>query len=184
MDGGVFPSRKLRAGLSALGGGSVWTIRFRVDAQLQTNWCWAAVSSSVSGYFAPLGGWTQCVVVDAEFVRDCCRYSSSDACNQPWYLDRALNRVGHLDRAFAGSVSPADMAMELEADRPIGLRVGWRNGGGHFLAVCGMQAGARDYILQLSDPIFGVSVIEQTALLRGGYQSGGGSWTHSYIVRR
>lgn len=175
-----YPSRKLKAGASALGGGRVLSIGFRVARQLQTQWCWAAVSSSVSAYYPGGQSWPQCAVASAELGGRCCEAGSSFQCNQPWYLDNALTRVGHLAYAFQGDVASSDVADELNHDRPVALRVGWSDGG-HFLAIYGIQPGPRDDILYLTDPIYGESLIQRTALLGGGYQ-GSGRWTHSYLV--
>ena len=44
-------------------------IPFVMQHQQQTQWCWAAVSVSVSHYYSPWSGWTQCAMVNAELVR-------------------------------------------------------------------------------------------------------------------
>lgn len=176
-----FPSHKLKAGASALGGAPVLSIDFRVARQLQTQWCWAAVSSSVSAYYPGGPSWSQCAVASAELGGPCCQAGGSFQCNQPWYLENALTRVDHLACAFPAAVASSDVADELNHNRPVALRVGWSGGGGHFLAIRGIQPGGQDDILYLTDPIYGESLIQRTALLGGGYQ-GSGSWTHSYLV--
>lgn len=181
----AFPRRHLSlAGKDvALGGaGSNWQIAFRVAPQEQTQWCWAAVSSSVARYFNASSPWKQCAVVTAEMQGQCCVAGSSQRCNQPHYLDAALRRVGHLRAASAGYMLPAAVAAELDAQLPLCIRVGWSGGGGHFLAIVGLTPQGNDVILALSDPIFGESSIQGAALINGGYQAGGGTWTHSYAV--
>ena len=39
---------------------------FSMHHQQQTNWCWAAVSTSVALFFNPSSGWTQCAVANGE----------------------------------------------------------------------------------------------------------------------
>ena len=167
----------------ALGGASSWQVNFRVASQEQTQWCWAAVSSSVAAYFGPGSNWTQCAVASAEMGGQCCVSGSSRTCNQPHYLDRALQHVGHLRSAAQGYMPPQAVVDELKLDRPVGIRVGWRSGGGHFLAVVGLTPQGQGAILQVSDPIFGFSSVQGAALVSGGYLSAGGRWTHSYAVQ-
>src|SRR5262245_35787098 len=86
----VLDPRKLVAGTSQCTG-------LTVEHQQQTNWCWAAVSNSVSRYYDPSSTWSQCTIANAELGHSsCCTNGGSAACNQPWFLDRALTRVGCL----------------------------------------------------------------------------------------
>src|SRR6185295_7189908 len=73
-------------------------INFRVSRQLQTEWCWAALSASVADYFGD-DGWSQCLVAAAETGGACCDDGSSPVCNRPHFLEAALRRVGHLRAA-------------------------------------------------------------------------------------
>jgi hypothetical protein len=172
--------------MEMLGGAPVVSVNFRVDRQVQNNWCWAAVSSSIANFFSA-GSWTQCGVASAEMGGQCCQYGNSWQCDQPHFLDRALARVGHFNSV--GPVAPAPQVQaELGAGRPVAIRVGWNNGapngGGHFLAISGITPyGPVDAIIEVTDPIFAVSTILGSALAGGGYQQGGGRWTHSYFVR-
>ena len=77
--------------------GSARTCGLTVEHQTQTQWCWAAVSNSVSHFYDAGSTWTQCTIVNAELGQStCCSNGSSSACNKPWYLDKALTRVGCL----------------------------------------------------------------------------------------
>ena len=59
------------AALGAGGGGG--SLAFVIEPQLQTNWCWAAVSKSVSWFYDQSSPWTQCRVANAALPRtDCC----------------------------------------------------------------------------------------------------------------
>jgi len=64
-------------------------LAFAMQAQTESNWCWAAASTSVSHYYWFLSTWTQCRVANAELGRgDCCASPAPGPCNVPWYLDR------------------------------------------------------------------------------------------------
>ena len=165
-----------------------------VDTQQQTQWCWAAVSNSVSHFYDPGSTWTQCAVANAEMSQNgCCSDGTSAACNQPWYLDLALTRVGCLQSVSAGTLSVATVTSLLNADTPPCARQGWAGGGGHFVAiVCcfryqsGLMSGATSatrasYRLQISDPWYGDSIVDYSTFMSG-YQ-GTGTWTHSYLTQ-
>jgi hypothetical protein len=71
--------------------GTTIQLSFQVQQQLESEWCWAAVSTSVAHYYAPSSSVTQCLVVNQQLKRtDCCSNPSSNPCNQPGYLDQAL----------------------------------------------------------------------------------------------
>jgi hypothetical protein len=159
-----------------------------VEHQQQTQWCWAAVSNSVSHFYDAGSTWTQCAIVNAELGQTaCCTNGSSSACNQPWYLDRALTRVGCLLSWASGTLTFATVKSLINSTRPPCARQGWSGGGGHFMAiVCYFEgllgllggAGSTAKRLRISDPWYGDSVVDYDVFVSG-YQ-GTGSWTHSY----
>src|SRR5215469_8109149 len=90
------------------------TLAFNMQHQNQTQWCWAAVTASIAGYYRN-GAWTQCRVVNDQLGQTgCCSDGSSSECNQPWYLDKALRRVGNLDDYTAGSMSINQIKSEID----------------------------------------------------------------------
>ena len=67
---------------------------FNMQSQQQTNWCWAATSTSTAVYYNATTTWTQCTVANGETGRtDCCGTGGSGACNVYGFLDTALTRV-------------------------------------------------------------------------------------------
>lgn len=169
--------RTPRRGLVAPGSGSTG---FKVQPQPQSNWCWAAVSTSVAAFYKAPGSWTQCKVANAELSRaDCCGIGASGPCNIPWYLDRALTRVGCFS-GISASVEPlANVQAEVAATRVLCLRIGWTGGGGHFIAIAGWYTGASGVVyINVEDPISGAVQVPYTKLVSA-YQNAG-RWTHSY----
>jgi papain like cysteine protease AvrRpt2 len=158
-------------------------LNFEMQHQEHDQWCWAAVSTSVALYFDPGADWKQCKVVSAELwfgFHDCCADGASDACNRWWYLDRALRRTDTFERVQDGA--PAELTGvygELDAGRPVGVRIGWRGGGGHFIAIEGYRGDGN--FLALEDPWYGTSDVA-VATLRDAYH-GTGTWTHVYYTR-
>ena len=166
-----------------------------VEPQQQTQWCCAAVSNSVARFYDPGSAWTQCAVVNAEMGQaTCCTDGSSAACNQPWYLDLALMRVGCLQSVSAGTMPFAMLQSLLNYDTPPCARQAWAGGGGHFVAiVCcfryqsGLMSGTSSaapptsYRLQISDPWYGDSIVDYATFVSG--YMGTGTWTHSYLTQ-
>jgi hypothetical protein len=157
-------------------------VPIEVQSQLQSQWCWAACSTSISHLYDTGSRWTQCKVVNAELAQTgCCRDGSTGQCNQPWYLDRALTRTGNLAGRSPGLASVSKLRSQLGAGRPVGARVGWAGGGGHFVKISGCLDDATG-ILEVRDPIYGTSEIS-VAAFAASYQ-GSGSWTHTYFTER
>jgi hypothetical protein len=156
-----------------------------MQLQQQSEWCWAAVATSVARFFDAASTWTQCAVVDAELgLTTCCTNGASAACNQPWFLDRALTRVNHFDHWNGGAATRTQVVDEIEGGRPLGVRVGWSGGGGHFLVIDGYDEDAEENdanIVEVRDPFYGTSRLSYDDLLSR-YESSG-SWTDSYWTK-
>jgi len=173
-------SLKLKS-LQTAGGGSATCgnpLGFTMQPQQQNQWCWAAVSVSINLYYHPTSGQTQCTVANAAMGQTtCCQDGSTPQCNQPWFLDQALQIVGNLNAWSPGKPPFATAKREVDACRPLCLRIGWNGGGGHFVAVYGYAS--RD--LNIGDPWYGNSVVRGSSF-PDNYQ-GGGSWTDSYTTK-
>src|SRR5580704_8403433 len=102
------------------------SIDFLMQKQEHSDWCWAAVTSSVDRYFNPKSTWCQCKLASrmakAERlkVRSCgsCNGSKStpEVCNQPWYLQKALKIVRRLKgEPLPGPLSFSKIRKALEA---------------------------------------------------------------------
>jgi hypothetical protein len=153
---------------------------FSMQHQQQTNWCWAAVSTSVALFFSPSSGWTQCAVANGELNRnDCCGTGASGPCNVYGFLDTALTRVGHLDHFAGGTSTFSQIQSEINGGRPLGVRTAWSGGGAHFLAIIGYRI--RNNMLAVDDPFYGKSDVGLSTFTSS-YQSSG-SWTHSYFTK-
>ena len=162
--------------------GEEWDrLTFSMQRQQQTQWCWAAVSVSVVAYYDAGTSWTQCQMVCQELDQSsCCGDGSTQACNQPWYLDQALTRAGALVRkepAPSTGLGPAND--EIQAGRPVCARIGWSGGGGHVVVIEGYRYDREQ--IALDDPWSGASDLPVNTF-RAAYQ-GNGTWTHSYLTK-
>ena len=155
-----------------------------VQRQSESNWCWAAVATSVALFYRPISAWTQCGVASATLGRtDCCGPAASDplGCNQPYFLDMALATTGHFASMQAASMTVPQISVEVSAQRPIGCRIEWPDGSGHFLTIVGVQTkSSGTAYIDVSDPIY---LDAQIAFLAfPALYQGGASWTHSYLT--
>lgn len=152
---------------------------FNIQHQQQTNWCWTAVPTSTSIFYNPNSTWTQCTLVNSELDRnDCCQQGGSSNCDKDGYLDKALDETGNLDHWTSGAQSFATCRTQENNWRPLGARIGWSGGGGHFVVVSGTDS---SQYVQIQDPWSGESHIPYSIFVSK-YQ-GSGSWTHSYFTK-
>ena len=118
----------ISAAPTSLGGAAgAQKLNFAMQPQTETQWCWAAVSTSVSLFFSATSSWTQCKVANSAWSRnDCCGSGSSGPCNKPWYLDRALTIVSVLKSWKQGIESFSSTQKQVGLGNPLCIRVGWR----------------------------------------------------------
>ena len=159
-------------------------VELPIDARLQeqTQWCWAACSTNVSRFLNAASSWTQCRVANEELGQaSCCEDGSTQQCNTDWYLDLALARTGNFASMSAVAPSWQHIRAEIDAGRPLAVRIGWYGGGGHFVLVTGYRNLVRRQQVDVRDPLFGPTRIP-LAELRDRYR-GQGSVTHSYWTK-
>ena len=163
---------------------SYLVLPFNMQAQTQSNWCWAATSTSVSRFYSFLSPWTQCKVASDELGKQCCTTPMPGACNVPWYLDKALTRTNNFVSIQSSAASWNIVKSELEKGLVVGARIGWSGGGGHFMVLHGVSTsilGVTKY-LHIDDPIYGKSTLTYDQFATN-YQ-GSGSWTHTYFTKK
>jgi len=171
-------SLKMKAFAAGAGGAPMG---FTMQQQQQTQWCWAAVSTSVNLFYHPASGQTQCAVANVAMNQTtCCQDGGSAQCNQPWFLDQALQIVGNLNAWSPGKAPFLTVRAEIIAGHPFCLRIAWNGGGGHFVAVREFRSSPQQRI-GIADPWYGDSVVPY-ATFPSTYQ-GGGTWTDNYTTK-
>jgi hypothetical protein len=158
-------------------------IAFSMQQQQAQNWCWCAVSVSVDVFFNAASTWQQCIMSARGLSQPtCCVNPVPQPCNQPWYLDRALQIVGRLTGApTAGPLSFAQVQQVINSGNPVCVRIGWYQGGGHFVVISGWQAQPGQQNVIVDDPYFGRSTLDYNQFCTA-YRNGQGTWTHTYPV--
>jgi hypothetical protein len=157
------------------------SLPFNMEPQTQTNWCWAATAKSVSQFYFALTTWTQCKIASAELGLTCCVSPVPSACNVSWYLDRALTRTHNFVSIRTGTLTYSEIRAEIRAGRPVGARIGWSGGGGHFMVIYGCSRIGGTIYVDIDDPIYGKSHPTLDTFTNS-YQ-GSGSWMHSYFTQ-
>lgn len=153
---------------------------FPMQRQEMGLWCWAAVAASTDKYFDPRSRSTQCSIATAVKHRACC--PKNEVCNEADILDAALAAVGRLARAGEGILTFEQIRDELELGFPIGARIGWFRGGGHFVLITGFRvsdSGAG--VVTIADPLYPGNQWLYDDFVNA-YRSLGG-WTHTYLLR-
>jgi hypothetical protein len=157
-------------------------LEFTMQAQTQSNWCWAATSASVSLYYKGVDLWTQCNIATLELNRACCNMPVPGACNVPWYLDRALSRTGHFSTMQNGALTFDVVRGYIDTQRIVGVRTAWAGGGAHFIVIYGYKTSTAGInYFHIDDPIYGKSIYSENEFNL--IYQGSGTWTHSYITQ-
>lgn len=171
-----------KTGISNVFVRSASIMRYDMQPQQQTQWCWAAVSASTSTFFDATSTWTQCQLANTEFKQSgCCQADQGGcpACNQPYYLQNALTTTGNFASQTVGAQTIDTILAQLGSGRPVGVRIEWPDGSGHFVMVTGVGQGLQ--MLSIDDPLFGHSYISYTAFVSA--YRGNGKWNYSYFVQ-
>lgn len=154
---------------------------FTMERQEQDLWCWSATSVSVATFYGRAGRWTQCSLAARVLDRDCCGAAANGACNTTNNLSAPLREVGAFDRWESGSLDFAKVKAEIDAGRPLGWRIAWAGGGGHFAVIEGYKETEGTW-LSVDDPLFGPGDVTVDTLLGGRYASSG-RWTDTYFTK-
>ena len=153
-------------------------LHFMMERQQQSNWCWAAAGTSTGNYFSPGSSFAQCGIATVCLGDNAC-CNTPDVYNRYHRLDRALRAAHCFGRLDAGPELLENVKVAIEADRPVGVRIGWHGGGAHFVMLTGYDDA--NAAVAVDDPHYGLSIVRFDAF-PARYRSGG-DWTHSYATR-
>jgi Papain-like cysteine protease AvrRpt2 len=158
-------------------------LAFRMQRQMHSNWCWAAVATSIALYYGRERKWTQCRVANGNLRRrDCCGKSIKHKCNVTGHLRHVLRLVRHAGRPneIKRKIPFSYVEREIDAGRPVGVRTQWRGGEeGHFLTIIGYHRELE--LLTISDPLFGRAHWHYGAFSKNYRHSG--QWKNSYYTK-
>jgi hypothetical protein len=151
---------------------------FDMEWQERSHWCWAAIAASAGRYHAPAASHRQCDIANRSLgTSRCC--ADPARCNRYASLVTALMAAGCFDRVVEGTAPYPQIVEKIDADRPIGMRIEWTDGGASAVMVTGYDDKART--VTLDDPFYGRSIVRFSAL--ADEYATGGRWTHTYLMR-
>lgn len=160
------------------GPGGSNALPFAMQTQQETNWCWAATTSSVSGFFDTNSQWTQCGVASSCLMSSCC--TAPGPCNCTHTLDDPLSRTGNLQGPpFFGSDTTNGLQSEIDQGRPVCCFISWAGGGGHFVAISGYNWSTGDVFIE--DPLYGRATIPFSTFVST--YRGSGRWDYTYYTQ-
>ncbi len=166
---------------------SVSVMRFNLEAQEQTFWCWAAVTAGIQRFFEPASTLSQ-----SEVVKACLGHTN----NEILELAKALKKMGTLVCSHEAVPALGEIRKQLSAGLPVPVRIGWTRqkgkrreltGSGHFVVITGVlqrdDRGDDDTLVRVSDPKNGMASYVPYGILKNSYRYKG-VLTHFYILKR
>jgi hypothetical protein len=150
------------------------TLNFQVQKQILPNWCWAAVSSSVSFFFNQnQKGYYQAQLAAQIIDPSCSVVNNQNAgaappiCNTPKDIATALQFTRNYAGEMARALSLNEIVAQINGGFPICCQILWANlQQSHFVTIYGYQGTQ----LQIGDPEAGLFYVDYNSFLyyRGG----------------
>ena len=124
-------------------------LNFTIQKQEQSEWCWAAVSASIRGFYSPGNSLAQCEVVNLMLmVQNCCDNPTSF--NRRFNLANTLKQLNHLQEDDPGKPEFGRVVTEINAGQPLAVKIRWDGGANHFVVVYGFTD---DDKVHIADPM-------------------------------
>ena len=93
-------------------------------------------------------------------------------------LEHVLTVTGHYRDIKANPLDFESVAREIDAGRPVAIRINWNGGGAHFVVITGYDRARGTFTIE--DPWLGRSQLT-AEVLRTSYR-GIGKWTLTYLT--
>jgi hypothetical protein len=135
---------------------------FRLQRQQMTEWCWAAVTSSMMQFMTPERAATQNEVV-VHTLKDM-QVQSVEELNRPEDITKAAKTMGMEEGTRYGNVSRDTMRWFVNEGTPVPIQINWRKdarkngslGSGHYVVVDCIGEEAKGLtLIQIEDPLVG-----------------------------
>ncbi len=116
-------------------------VDFVIQKQLKSNWCWAAVTASLSAYYGKQNDADQTrLVTKIMHPKNSCEGEECKTCNRPWYVGEALEMAGILREAIPNTISEKRLINELNHHHPVVIAVKCRGiVSGHTFVISSMM---------------------------------------------
>jgi len=162
---------------------------YPLEEQTQDFWCWAAVASSVRAFFRPASRLSQSDVATETLNQHEAPGHRCDMnpapCNIPYYLDKALETIGHLNAIYPAPLSWNDVDYLIRNNRPICAYLETSTSG-HYVVIsdCARYSGGVEtlFICDPDDDTFGPVEVLYDAFLFD-YQAAGYQWKGCFLIK-
>ena len=161
----------------------------KLQKQLQDEWCWSAVTTSLDRFLDGASSLTQCKTVSNELHHLCCGELAGEQlkrCNQTNTLHEPLDHLGWLAQPpIREPLRLQAVRREIDAGRPVCCYIRWRNSlNGHFVAITGYESDSHDVFVD--DPLFPPDWRDYDRFSShaegDGYRHGKGIWFASFLL--
>jgi hypothetical protein len=114
------------------------TLDLVMPNQGQDEWCWAAVAAGINNLLSPAQQLNPCDVASSVLGQVCCQDKPCKECLTDYYLEVALDDLKHLNGdPTQGALPFQDLMTDIKNSHPVGVRIEWSGGSGHFVAIDG-----------------------------------------------
>lgn len=115
--------------------GTSRTLNITMQAQQQSNWCWAAGGNTIAAYYGYSYSQNQfCNVAFGRSVNSTCPNSQASLAE----VQNALSWIGINPGSYVnGYLRYSTVQTEIDAGRPVEVRIQWSSGGGHMNVLYG-----------------------------------------------
>ncbi|RYY62545.1 MAG: hypothetical protein EOO05_02395 [Chitinophagaceae bacterium] len=126
---------------------------YQVQVQLLDNWCWAAVTSSVSRYYNSRSRWTQnnlaASLIDEQCANDGNNTGFPPQCDTVFDVATALRMTRNYAPGVNRPLSLAAIKQQIDRQWPVCCQIQWQQlEGSHFVVIYGYE---NDW-LRIGDP--------------------------------
>lgn len=136
--------------------------------QEKSNWCWAASSTSILGWYGK--SVTQsafATTVKGSTVNDTATDSEAKS---------GLSAYGLSSSYTSDYVSFSTLVTQIDNNRPLYAGWSWTSGGGHAVVIDGYDQSSEDLTVKYMDPGYGSKYWILYSDLKGGYSSADHTW--------
>lgn len=158
-------------------------LNYHQQKQILPNWCWAAVTSSVSICFNSDSAWRQQQIAEKVLNVDCSTVSSGnvpDGADNTADIAAALTITDNLRKKQLLTISLEDVIGEITNGNPVTCLIRWENlDMGHFVCIFGFDDDSYD--LSIADPEIPKVYIISYDDFCAGYR--GGTWQETCLTK-
>lgn len=158
-------------------------LEVRLEEQLKSNWCWAAIASALGRYYGTSEASQREIaarLLDESGGEIACDASLEERANKAYRLDRAMVAAGCFSHWSAGKPVFDRVRFEINLGRPFCARIEWHHGAAHYVLIHGYRESGESILV--ADSLHGPGEYPLPEF-PSRYREGG-AWTESFWSTR